>query len=147
MNTMSPKRIFLLALMMILFISSVSATIPISVTDVGCTYIQWNWTPGLDLTNLYIDGNVMCGYETTDPFYLATGLSPGELHNITIYTAGDSGTNLTRTTTENCTSPGSGSQTYVLADDQKLPLSPMLALAGILIVGIFFASTQRERKS
>ena len=119
-----------------------SATIPVTVSSVGCTYIQWNWTPGLDLTDMYIDGNVMCGYETTDPFYLATGLSPGELHNITIYTSGDSGTNLTRTIITNCTVPSKPKTIYVA--DNNIPLPQYIPVLAI-IAAIFLITRRKER--
>jgi hypothetical protein len=72
---------------------------PINITAVssGCDYIQWNWTPGLDVDEIYIDGTAICGYETTSNTTLITGFHPGEIHRIDIIDGVDTGYNITET--------------------------------------------------
>jgi len=84
-------------LLLFLLIPVASAVIDITPVDTGCSYIRWNWTPGLDVDNIYIDGVATCGYETTDNTTLLTGLSPGEIHRIDVFTLADSGVNITST--------------------------------------------------
>lgn len=135
------RTIIAAILLMALLIGAVSATIPVTVSEVGCTYIQWNWTPGITLTDMFLDGNVLCGYETTDPGFLATGLSSGELHNLTIITAGDQGTNLTYTTTVNCTAPGGGGKAYLV---EQTPLNPSITLMAVGSVMLLYMTRRRE---
>jgi hypothetical protein len=87
----------LLYFLLILLIPSVSAIIDINSTDIGCDYIRWNWTDGLDVSDIYIDGVATCGYETTLNTTLVTGLGPGETHRIDVFTATDTGFNITST--------------------------------------------------
>jgi hypothetical protein len=133
LGVLEMKRILVIISLFFLCIS-VHAAIPVAVTETGCTYIQWNWTPGLTLTDMFLDGNVLCGYETTDSGFLATGLSSGELHNLTIITAGNSGTNITRTTTENCTAPGGGGKAYLVEQTPLNPAIPLMAVASVMLL-------------
>jgi hypothetical protein len=87
-------------------ISPAMAVLQINATNVGTTYIEWTWSTGIELSDMYIDGNVMCGYETTNNTYLLTGLKSNELHSITILNATDSGSNTTRTLSGNTTGGG-----------------------------------------
>jgi len=87
----------LLLITCLVLIVPVSATITVNASDVGLTYIQWTWDPGLNLSDMFIDGNVMCGYETTSNTFTITGLDPCELHTIVVLTDIDTGSNSTYT--------------------------------------------------
>jgi hypothetical protein len=93
-------------LLLLLLVAPVSAVINVTPASVGSSYIVWEWNTGLDLSDMYVDGNLMCGYETTDNNYAITGLNPNEQHNITVYTLTDTGGNITYTL--NGTSGGTG---------------------------------------
>jgi hypothetical protein len=138
---MKPLTLFLLCLFII---GTASATITVNAIDVGTNFILWNWTPGLDLTDMYIDGSVMCGYETTDNLYLLTGLKANELHNITVYTAGDSGTNTTRTLNQTINISGAGDSEDIIG--AEVPASPLTVVAAVLVAGIIIA-IRREHLS
>lgn len=113
----------------------------ITATDIGGTYIQWNWTAG-ETTEMLVDGNLMCGYETTDPGFLYTNLEPDSLHNIVVYTATDMGALSTRTL--NCTaspsSPGcaGGNATGDFYSVEDTPLPPFISLFGTIIAAVLF---------
>jgi hypothetical protein len=101
-------KLLLLLLLLLAIVNPAMAVLQVNATTIGTTYIEWTWSPGIDLVDMYIDGNVMCGYETTNNTYLLTGLKPNELHSITILNATDSGSNSTRTLTSNVTGGGEG---------------------------------------
>jgi|WetSurMetagenome_2_1015567.scaffolds.fasta_scaffold561924_1 hypothetical protein len=91
---------------LLLLCTNARAVIDITATSVGTTYIVWTWTPGLDLTNMFIDGTEMCGYETTDNTYELSDLNPSEPHTLTIRTDSDSGTITTTTKSASGTEGG-----------------------------------------
>lgn len=111
-------------LLLILLIQPASAFINVNATEVGTTYIQWTWDSGLNLTDILIDGSIICGYETTNASIILTGLNPSELHSITVLTDFDYGSNATHTLSwegGNCTNetepvcpePPSGNSTLI----------------------------------
>ena len=75
-----------------------SALFNVTPSSIGDTAITWQWDSTNETTDIYVDGYKMCGYETTIPVFDASGLTSCYLHNITVFTATDSGTNLTSTT-------------------------------------------------
>jgi hypothetical protein len=84
-------------LLLILLIQPAAATINVNATEIGTTYIQWTWDGGLNVSDILIDGSVICGYETTNASIILAGLNPSELHSITVLTTTDSGSNSTHT--------------------------------------------------
>ncbi len=124
------KTIAILLLVCAMLIPVVSAEIPITVTDVGCTYIQWNWTPGVELTDMYIDGQLMCGYETTDPGFLLTDLHVAETHTIQILGGGDAGANTTQTSsiTECMSNAGFSAQVDTPFPAELIPIPIVVAI-------------------
>jgi hypothetical protein len=115
-----------------------SAAITITPVDVGCTYIQWDWGSGLTLTEMYFDGNVMCGYDTESSNITFTDLNPGELHTLQLLTAGDSGTNATYTLTANCTGGGTiivgSAGGLTQPDDSIFWTGAFVGLMGLIVV-------------
>ena len=100
------NKLLLLCIIVVLFsfIQPVSAVINVNATSVGTTYIEWTWDNGLNLTDIFIDGSVICGYETTNSSIIYSDLNPNELHSITVYTSTDAGSNSTFTLFDaNCT--------------------------------------------
>lgn len=113
-----------------------SATITITPTDTGNSYIRWDWTSG-ELLDMYIDGNVMCGYDTLAQNYTLSDLACGSLHTISLVTAGDTGTNSTYTSTTNCTSTSviigsAGGLTQ--PDDSLFWTGAFVGLMGLIVV-------------
>ena len=129
------KHILSLLALLVLAVP-VSAAITVTPSSVGTNYILWEWTPGTDLTDMFIDGNQMCGYETTNTSFLLPDLNPDELHTITLINGTDTGTNSTRTLAANVT-PGSG------GGSSGDLLAPGVAL-GTAIGIIIFAGRKKE---
>lgn len=120
-----------------------SAAITITPVEVGCTYIKWGWAGGLTLTEMYFDGNVMCGYDTEANNITFTDLNPGELHTLQLLTAGDSGTNATYTNSSiNCSAPvgnATGGFSSAAQDDSMFwtfAFVGMCSLIGIVVVKV-----------
>ena len=116
----------------LIFAVPVHGEIPVNATDVGYTYILWNWTTAEETVDIFIDGDQMCGYETTEKWYLLTGLNQGEMHTIRVVTASDSGTNTTWTNLY--VSNGSASASSPQPED-ALPALPMV-IGGIVAAAI-----------
>jgi hypothetical protein len=141
---MNMKRLLVLMCICTLLIQGASATITITPVDVGCTYIKWDWGSGLTITEMYFDGNVMCGYDTEAQNITFTDLNPGELHTLQLLTAGDSGTNATYTNaTETCA--GTGETVYVSpvtqgSNDIGMVTIAFVGLIGLLIVFALFVA-------
>jgi len=76
----------------------VSATINITADATGDTWITWSWDEGLDVTAIFVDGYLMCGYESTLPTFDITGLSSCDNHTVLILTEFDNGTDTASTT-------------------------------------------------
>lgn len=126
--------VFIVAGIVLMFFTvPASATINITTPDVGATYILWEWNANLTLTDMFIDSQQMCGYETTNNTYLLTDLNPGELHTIVLFTAGDTGTN---STTTNATGYSSGNNggTALAPPDIPLPAAVPIAAVGALLM-------------
>ena len=126
-----------------MLMQTVSATIAITPAEVGSTYIKWQWAGGLTLTEMYLDGNVMCGYDTEAPNITFTDLNPGELHTLQLLTAGDSGTNSTYTNSStNCSAPAgnaTGGFSSAAQDDSlfwTFAFVGMCSLIGIVVVKV-----------
>lgn len=101
---MNKILLIFITILLLSFIPPASAVINVNATSVGTTYIEWSWDNGLNLTDIFIDGSVICGYETTNSSIIYTDLNPNELHSITVYTSTDAGSNSTFTLTDfNCT--------------------------------------------
>ena len=130
------RSLFFIVTILIALISPVSALIPFAIQDVGQTYILWNWTTAEETVDIYIDGNLMCGYETNNTWFLLTGLKPDELHTIDVITATDSGSNSTKTlaSTANGTFVAVASQPY---DDTFVPV---YIAAGMICGGLAVAA-------
>jgi hypothetical protein len=93
------KRLFLILLLCIFIIPGVSsASINLTPAHVGVTYIEWIWDNGINVSDIFIDGFQMCGYETTNNTFLLPGLNPDELHTIVVITPdGGNDSNITYT--------------------------------------------------
>ena len=128
-DTSMYQRNLLLAVCLLALCIPAGAVINVTPISIGSTYIIWEWNAGLDLQDMFVDGNVMCGYETTDNQFAITGLNPSELHTIYVNTTTDYGTNITSTLSGNVTSTGGG--------DSGDSLAPGVALGivgGIIIM-------------
>ena len=121
MNHRYPILVFLCLL---LTICPSLAIITVTPVDVGQTYIEWQWAPGMTATSILIDGISKCGYDMDANTYLITGLNPDELHTITVITDTDTGTNTTNTTPS--ASGSSSAQNVMVANE--LPLNPLIPI-------------------
>lgn len=119
-----------------------SATINVSATGIGQTYIEWTWDSGLDLSNMLIDGQTMCGYETTNNTYLLTDLNPSELHTIIVVTDDDSGTNSTYTLGNSTAGAGAMPKVYPVRG-VGAPVSTVIPALAV-VVGIALTVWRRN---
>ena len=92
---MIAKGISLIVLLCLL-INPASAAINITVSDIGYNFIHWTWTPGVN-TTVSIDGVNIPDIDQNTGAYILSGIGPGELHQINVYSDTDTGMNLTRT--------------------------------------------------
>jgi hypothetical protein len=82
----------------LLLVSITSATYNVTPMTTGDTSITWVWDSGLDLEAMYLNGQLLCGYETTQPFVNIIGLQTCTNYNLTIVYNGTSGTDISSTT-------------------------------------------------
>lgn len=86
----------------VVLVAPASAVINVSADAVGETWVTWSWDTGLNVTEIYVDGHKMCGFESTMPMFDMIDLTPCQFHNVSIFTDTDNGTNVTTT---RCVSP------------------------------------------
>jgi hypothetical protein len=101
---MNNKLSFLIIVLLfcILVVPSMAA-MNINETATGTTWITWEIEPGQDITDIYVDGYQMCGYETTSPTFDIVGLSSCAEHTVVVFTAFDNGTDTASTLCGNAT--------------------------------------------
>lgn len=123
-------------LILILIIAPATA-LNVTADAVGETFITWTWDNGLNVTDIFVDGYRMCGYETTMPSFDIMGLSPCEFHNVSIFTETDNGTNETYTS---C-----GNATYLSSIDEGTEsIGIAFGVLGITVGGIILYKRKRE---
>lgn len=87
------------ALLVMGLVGMASAAINVTADTVATNYIRWSWAPQT-LTGINVDGKLISSYDPAASSYILSNIGPEEMHQITIYTAGDSGTNTTQTLPE-----------------------------------------------
>ena len=138
------KWIFLLLCLGL--VSPASAVINVTADDVGETWVTWSWDEGINVTDIYVDGHRMCGYESTMPTFDMLDLSSCQFHNVTIFSANDTGMNVTHTL---C---GAAPATGLTGGEQKPPVIPIettnlytpFILAPILCLAYMFRAVKSE---
>jgi hypothetical protein len=123
-----------------------SAVINVTAEAVGTTWVTWRWDEGVNVTDIYVDGHRMCGYESTMPSFDMIDLSSCQFHNVSIFSATDYGSNVTTT---RCTSPAPGGLT---GGEVKPPVVPVettnlytpFVLAPILCLAYIFRSVKSD---
>lgn len=91
-------RAILLVLGILVLVGTAGA-FNITQEEVGSNYIKWNWTE-TPITGINVDGKLITNYDPAATSYILSNLNAEEIHQITVYTAGDDGTNQTRTLPE-----------------------------------------------
>jgi hypothetical protein len=124
------KKLILLGVMLALLISPASAAISVTANQITTSSITWQWDSALIITSMYIDGYRVTEFNPVGGgIFILSGLNPSEQHNIIITTAGDSGSNITRTL----------SQTLALNTDTSTDIY-IWAFAGVLGLILFLIS-------
>ena len=59
-----------------------SADLTVVASSTGTTYITWSWDTGTNLSEMRIDGRLMCGYETTNTSINVVDITPNTCHTI-----------------------------------------------------------------
>lgn len=93
------KRYTLILLLILgcAIVSPVSATINITLTNVGYNFLQWSWEPGVNLTNASVDGVYVDEFDPLATTYILSGIGPGELHQLNLYSDTDTGSIISQT--------------------------------------------------
>lgn len=91
--------ILIIGLLLIAGPGIASAAINVTADTVATNYIRWTWAPQT-LTGINVDGKLISSFDPAASSYILSNIGPEELHSITIYTAGDSGTNTTQSLPE-----------------------------------------------
>lgn len=135
-----------IAILLVIFflVPMASATINVTAESVGQTWVTWSWDEGLDVTEIYVDGHKMCGFESTMPTFDMLDLSSCQPHNVSIFTSTDNGTNWVTTL---CVSPTGG-----LGGELKPPVIPVettnlytpFILAPILCLAYLFRAVKSD---
>jgi hypothetical protein len=68
----------------ILFFAPQVTALNVTSSGAGTTFIIWDWDAGTNTTAIYLDGNLICGYESTIPSINVIGMTPGSCHNISV---------------------------------------------------------------
>lgn len=106
-NSDSPNLFFIFIICIVIgltIINPVSATINVTVDEIGESYIKWSWNSGLTLINLSIDSYEIQHYDTKANTFILSDTKAGETHSIAVYTSTDSGYNLVNTSAAKYTS-------------------------------------------
>jgi hypothetical protein len=91
------KTIIKFLVVLFFLISPVAAEINVSADNIGTTFVTWSWDSGINITELWIDGYKLCGYDTETPYVDIVDLTSCVNHTIMVNTSTDSGTNTTMT--------------------------------------------------
>jgi hypothetical protein len=77
------KRVVILSLLWLIVVGHVAA-LDVIPSSKGTTFITWDWDAGTNTTALYVDGNLLCGYDTEIPSVNVLGFTPGSCHNLSV---------------------------------------------------------------
>lgn len=132
-------------LIFVFIIPPAAATINVTAESVGQTWVTWTWDAGLNVTEIYVDGHKMCGFESTMPTFDMLDLRSCHLHNVSIFTDTDNGTNWTTTL---CAPPTPGG----IGGELKPPVIPVettnlytpFILAPILCLAYLFRAIKSD---
>lgn len=93
------KKHFLLILMIIglCIVSPATATINVTLTNVGYNFLQWSWEPGMNVTNASVDGIIIQDFDPRATSYILSNVGPGELHQLNLYSDTDTGSLISQT--------------------------------------------------
>jgi hypothetical protein len=136
------KIIFLL-LSILFCISSASATLNITMLDRGTNFITWEWTSPSDVSEMYIDGQLMCGYESTDPTISIVDLLSNSCHNLTLFTDIGNNSNVACTMSSNATRGGGETVGNVGMNNDAIMYGLVGAACGAVVLMGFFMRRRR----
>jgi len=128
------KTIIILSLIWTLLVGHVTADLNVTPSKIGTTFITWDWDDGSNVSEIRVDGLLMCGYETTLPSINVLGMTPNTCHNISVASDFGNGTN------ESCTlyeaSRGGGGGTSTGNDSMLSTTNIIYGLLGALVAGV-----------
>lgn len=91
------KKFILILIIFTLLIPLSNALLDVNATEIGDTFIKWEWTAS-GIQNISVDGFSVCNFDNSSMLFILTGLSSEETHSIKINSNSDSGINTTTTT-------------------------------------------------
>jgi hypothetical protein len=94
---MKPYFLILLIILGCAIVSPASAAINITLTNVGYNFLQWSWEPGMNITNASVDGVLIEHFDPMATSYILSGVGPGEIHQLNLYSDADNGTLISQT--------------------------------------------------
>jgi len=139
---------FLLPVVLLFLILPASADLTVFASDVGTNYIVWNWDTGTNLTEMRIDGRLMCGYDSAIPSINVNGLPANSCHTIDLISdAGQYGNNTACVAATNMTFGGGGGG----SSESGMNMNAVVGIAGGLVGGLigamFIAGRLRKRNN
>jgi hypothetical protein len=139
------RKLPFLLVLLFFCIQPVCADLTIVPADSGTSYIIWTWDNPSNLSAMYIDNHLMCGYESTIPSVTILDIRPGSCHNITLFADVGNGTNVTCAEWGNYT-PGSSGQSYGNTDAMSTTniIYGLLGglVGGVVLMGYFLNKKQ-----
>lgn len=137
---------FLIVVAIVCILTTPVTALTIDVSDKGTNFITWFWDNPSNISEMYLDGHLMCGYETTDPSLNVVDLRAGSCHNLTLFTNVGNGTNITCALWGN-TSRGGGGESYGNTGATMNNDAIMFGLVGACVGGVvlmgFFLKRRR----
>lgn len=112
----------------------------------GTSWITWDWDNPSNVTEMRMDGFLMCGYETTLPSVNVIGMNQNSCHNLSIIADVGSGWNISCTLIGNTSKGGGGglAQGNELINTSNILYGTLGALVGGVILLGFFMKRNSE---
>jgi hypothetical protein len=131
----------------ILIAGIADADLTITPTDKTTNSITWGWDSPSNVSEMYIDGHLMCGYESTEPSVNVIDLRSGSCHNLTLFSDIGNGTNVTCALWGNV-SLGGGGESYGNAGGASMNNDAIMyglvgACVGAVVLMGFFMKRRR----
>jgi hypothetical protein len=127
------KIIVVLSLVWVLLVGHVFA-FNVTPSGAGTTWITWDWDNPSNVTEMRIDGALLCGYESTLPSVNVIGMRSNSCHNLSIISNVGSGWNISCTLVGNASRGGGGGVTT--GNDLLNTSNILYGMIGALVGGV-----------
>jgi hypothetical protein len=131
---------FLQVVFLLTILVSHVAALNVTLVDRGTSFITWDWDNPSNVTDMYLDGALMCGYESTVPSISIVDLRSGSCHNLTLITDVGNGSDTSCALWGNSTRGGGETQGNVggaMSNDSVMYGLIGGAVGAVVIMGFF----------